>query len=126
MLNRRLIYSKISPPYLGASTHIEKIDNYLNETKYLNPVNNSIFIYGNDANSDVLVGREITGREQEAYYHDEFLIKDFSVSEFEMKVIEASTLNNLISQIKELNLKLAQFRVKWNLENPNQFEVYFF
>lgn len=126
MLNRRLLYSNISPPYNALSVQIEKIDNYLNQTKYLIPVDDTILIYGNLADSEIRVGREITGREQDSYFHEEFSLQDYSSSEFERVLIEAQSINILMEKIKLQKTDHTQFRIKWKLETPHKFEVYFF
>lgn len=126
MLSRRLIFSTLSLPYSHFSSKLESIDNYLNELKYLAPINNIISIYGVRGDDDLRIGREITGREEEAYFHEEFKIEDYDKCEFISEIIDAKDLGELKSKIESLHLNYKSFRVQWDLSESRKFKVYFF
>ena len=126
MLSRRLIYSTLPTPYRGFSIALEKLDNYLSELKYLNPINNLVSIYGSKDSRDLRIGREITGREEDAYHNDEFSITDYHKAEFISETITASDLVELEKEIQKRHPSLKNYRVQWDLSLGNEFQVYFF
>ena len=126
MLNRRLIFSSCNPPYSNFSTQIERIDNYLEKMKYLNSVNSLISIYGDRASKELKIGREFTGREEEAFFHEELSIEDYPDCEFVLETVEANDLMDLVAKVEKLHLNFSTFRVQWDLSNPQSFQTYFF
>lgn len=126
MLSRRLIFKTMNSPYLHFSAELEKLDNYLGSLKYLSPVNNIISIYGARESQDLRIGREITGREEESYFHEDFKIEDYHKAENQLEVIKAESLVDLRFKISELTNSYNEFRVQWDLSKSGEFQVYFF
>jgi len=127
MKNTRLIYIATQQVDLDYPHIIEKIDNCLDQSKYLKIVNNDIFLYGQKGESELKVGREIYGREEDAYHSETFKLCDFTLSEERKEeVISFDHLENLLGKIKEIETSFESFRIQLKLAKPNQAAVLFF
>ena len=126
MISSRLIYIPQTIPFDNLAAVAEQIDLFIEKFKYLEIVDNHLYIYGNSAGKDFLVGREITGREEEAYHHESIKIKDYEVGDFEKKIFESESFEGLLSSLQGEMNSFTQFRIRWDISKPNTFETYFF
>ena len=126
MLSSRLIYEKSDPPFGDISEIVERVDNFLDTLKYCEPVDNFIYLYGEMGESDLLIGREITGREEEAYHHETIRVADFEGSSSDEVDFVSRELEDLLRQIKSTKNSTQSFRIRWDISTPHDFKVYFF
>jgi len=77
---------------------IEQIDALLAQAIYVEKVNQKISIYGQKNSSELLVGREVMGREENLYGHDHVKVQDFSVGNEVKQTIAYENFQSLIDQ----------------------------
>ena len=126
MINSRLIFIETTSPNIESAQILEKIDAYLDESKYLRALGVALILYGKRGESTVMVGREIQGREEEAYHLEAIKLADFSMQDSEKKAFKFENLDELLIEVRKTVTKFENYRIEVSLSEPNQANVLFF
>lgn len=128
MINTRLMYIKQHLDKLHLAQATEQVDQLLSQAIYMEKLNNKISIYGNLNTEELLVGREVAGREENLYGHDVVQIQDFAAENVQSENITYEDFQDLIQKAKHKTKSYGQthFRIQIDLDEFSQAEVYFF
>ena len=128
MINSRLMYITQKKDELRIAVAIEAIDERLGHAIYVEKVNQKISLYGQKDSSDLLVGREVMGREENLYNHDQVKIKDFSVGDELKQDLAYQDFKTLIDDATNIMLDSGKswFRIQLDLDYFQSAEVTFF
>lgn len=126
MNNSRLIFIETSSPNTESSRILEEIDHYLDQSKYLKALNVDLIMYGEKGATSVKLGREIHGREEEAYHLERIKLSDFSIKDSHEHVFEISDMNSLVEKVNSFETDYKNYRIEIKLSLPQEAKVTFF